>query len=139
MSEVYVRDFSLCFPNVKVKPEADSGFKKGGPIYWMQPCRHIVFEVGGRGVARTCMSTFSHSHRDSVILETIKYLSFDGHLEKNWSIFLVNKCKQRCFGSSSTICFSTGHGAQRCRGNWSKTGTNLIIMSPYRYLLPPAT
>ena len=30
MSEVYVRDFSLCSPNVKVKPEADSGFKKGG-------------------------------------------------------------------------------------------------------------
>ena len=67
------------------------------------------------------LSTLRHSYRDSVILETIK--SFDGHLEKKWSIFLVIKCKQRFFGFSSTICFSAGHGAQRCRGNWSKTGT----------------
>ena len=29
MSEVYVRDFSLCSPNVKVKPEADSGLRRG--------------------------------------------------------------------------------------------------------------
>ena len=69
------------------------------------------------------MSTLRISYRDSVILETIQYLSFDGHLEKKLSIFLVIKCKQRFFGSSSTICFSAGHGAQRCRGNWSKTGT----------------
>ena len=69
------------------------------------------------------MSTLRHSHRDSVILETIKYWSCNGHLEKIWSIFLVIKCKQRLFGSSSTICFSAGHGAHRCRGNWSKTGT----------------
>ena len=50
----------------------------------MQPCRPSVFEVGG--VA--CMSTLRHLYRDSVIMETIKSLSFDGHVEKKMeSIF----------------------------------------------------
>ena len=45
----------------------------------MQPCRPSVFEVGGWGVA--CMSNLRHAYRDSVVLETIKSLSFDDHLE----------------------------------------------------------
>ena len=75
--------------------------------------------AGGGVVA--CMSILRHSYRDSVVLET-KSLSFEGHLEKKLSIFLVIKSKQRCFGSVSTMYFSAGDGAQRCRGNWSKTG-----------------
>ena len=66
----------------------------------------------------------------------LKSLSFEGHLEKKWSIFLIIKCKQRFFGSISTMCFSAGDGAQRCRGNWSKTGPQ-PDMGPYRYMLPP--
>ena len=42
------------------------------------------------------------------------------------------------FGSISTICFAAGDGAQRCRGNWYKTGPQ-PNMGPYRHLLPPTT
>ena len=42
------------------------------------------------------------------------------------------------FGSISTISFAAGDGAQRCRGNWSKTGHQPNV-GPYRYLLPPTT
>ena len=46
----------------------------------------------------------------------LRSLSFKGNLERTQcSIFLV------IFGSISTFCFSAGAGAQRCRGNWSKT------------------
>ena len=43
---------------------------------------------------------------------------------------------QRFLGSISTICFSAGDEAQRCRANWTKTGPQ--HMGPYRYLLPQA-
>ena len=45
--------------------------------------------------------------------------------------------EQRFFVDSiSTICFAAGDGAQRCRGNWSKTGPQ-PNMGLYRYLIPP--
>ena len=43
---------------------------------------------------------------------------------------------QRFFRCISTICFSAGDEAQRCRVNWTKTGPQ--HMGPYRYLLPQA-
>ena len=46
--------------------------------------------------------------------------------------------KQCFFGSISAICYFAGAEAQRCRGNWSKTGPQ-PNMGPYRYLLPPTT
>ena len=48
-----------------------------------------MFEVGGGGVA--CMSTLRHAYRDSVILDTIKSLSFDGHLEKKMQHIFGNQ------------------------------------------------
>ena len=69
----------------------------------------------------------------------LKSLSFEGNLEgENGSIFLVIKCKQRFFGCISTISFSAGAEAQRCRGNWSKTALQ-PNMGLYRYLLPLTT
>ena len=59
--------------------------------------------------------------------------STDGHLEKNMSIFLIIKCKQRFFGSSSTNFVSPlamAHSDVRETG--LKRALNLIIMSLYR-------
>ena len=67
-----------------------------------------------------------------------KSLSFEGHLEKKMKPIFGNQVyyMQRFFGSISTICFSAGDEAQRCRVNWTKTDPQ--HMGPYRYLLPQA-
>ena len=66
-----------------------------------------------------------------------KSLSFEGHLEKKMkSIFGNHVYATVFFCSISTICFSAGDEAQRCRVNWTKTDPQ--HMGPYRYLLPQA-
>ena len=66
----------------------------------------------------------------------LKSLSFEGHLEKKMKSIFGNQVYATVFGSISTICFSAGDEAQRCRVNWTKTGRQ--HMGPYRYLLPQA-
>ena len=93
-----------------------------------------MFEVGGGGVLQACQPSVIRTETPS--FWRLKSLSFEGHLEKKMKSILVIKCMQRVFGSISTICFSAGDEAQRCRVNWTKTGPQ--HMGPYRYLLPQA-
>ena len=64
--------------------------RKGGGSNIFDVPNYIGVLEGGGGGGVACMLTLRHSYRDSVILE-IKSLSFEGHLDKKWSIFLVIK------------------------------------------------
>ena len=63
-------------------------------------------------------------------------MSFEGYLDKKMEYIFGNQVYATVFCYISTICFSAGAEAQRCRGNWSKTGPQ-PNMGSYRYQLPP--
>ena len=106
--------------------------KRGSRIFDVGSCS--VFEVGGgAGVLHPCQPSVIRTETPS--FWRLTSLSFEGHLEKQKSTFLVIKCKQRFFGSISTIRLSAGDEAQRCRENWSKRAIKLIVI----YLLPLTT
>ena len=62
-----------------------------------------MFEVGEGGGLRACQPSVVRT--ETLSFWRLTSLSFESHLEKKWSICLVIKCKQRFFGSISTICF----------------------------------
>ena len=79
-----------------------------------------MFEVGG-GVLHACQPSVIRTEARHFGDYNLCHLKVTSR-EINAVYFLVIKCKQQFFGAISTICFSAGAGAQRCRGNWSKTG-----------------
>ena len=86
-----------------------------------------------------------HECKSSVIrtetssFRILKSLSFKGHIEKKWSIFLMIKCKQRFFVSISTICFPAGAEELNDVGETDLKRGPQPYMGPYRYMQPPTT